>query len=268
MAISALSVKITLPLIGIAAMGIGLTAFLNLGKFEQTFLQLESSRIGFIVHDMRANLDTGLALGLPLKSLENAQEVIDFARRKDPAILSIHIRDDAGAVIFHTGQTLSQPLATPTSAEHEHAHAGGEWHAIESDALVVGTHLSGILGAPAGELDLRYSRVAHDAAVNAVAKMLTLAAIGGIAVTALIALFGVHFFLARISQSLLRIEQTLHAVSLDQTVSRKNTHPSNTPPLTLTDTLVQTAEAVMSDIRQAQHCANEMIASSAQKPSP
>ena len=66
-----------MPIAIISAMAIGLTAFLNIGKFDRTLNDLEKSRLQMIVGDIKANLATGLNLGLPLKSLENAQALIE-----------------------------------------------------------------------------------------------------------------------------------------------------------------------------------------------
>ena len=78
-----------MPIAIISAMAIGLTAFLNIGKFDRTLNDLEKSRLQMIVGDIKANLATGLNLGLPLKSLENAQALID-ADRKSTRLNSSH----------------------------------------------------------------------------------------------------------------------------------------------------------------------------------
>jgi hypothetical protein len=193
----------------ISALAIGLTAFLNLGKFERTFSELESSRVRFAVSDLRANLETGLSLGLPLKSLANAQAMIEFETQKDPDIISISVYDETGATVFHTGQALGSETVPESWRLAANAKNDRNWQLTESGSLVVGTALSSIIGSQAGGLALRYSRRAHDGMVDSVANTLKLASIVAVGAAASIAIFGINLLLARTNRKLKRIESFL-----------------------------------------------------------
>lgn len=213
MMISGLSIRITAPIVLISALAIGLTAFLNFGKFERTFSDLERSRLQFLIGDLRANIETGLNLGLALKGLANAQAAIDFEARKDPGILSISLYDETGLVVFHTGQALGSSAIPAAWKLASSARTGRNWQATEADAFVVGTGLSSVVGLDAGGVALRYSRQAHGKVVDSVSRELGLAAAAGIGITAVIAIFGISVLVVRNNRKLSRIEQALRQLS-------------------------------------------------------
>jgi hypothetical protein len=246
MAISGLSIKITIPIVLISAMAIGLTAFLNHGKFERTFTELESSRIQFVVNDIRANLETGLGMGLPLNGLANAQAVIDFEARKDPSILSISVYDETGAVVFHTGRSMGGTTVPKSWKPITNAKSERDWQITEPDAFVVGTGLSGILGAQTGGLALRYSRQAHDGVVDSVAHALKLASIVGIVCTALIAILGIHLLVARTHRRLQGIEYSLAPAAMEgaEISARKATSEA----VVLVAGVINSSRAAMQDL--------------------
>lgn len=212
--LSTLGVKITIPVIFIAVLAILLTAFLNHGKFVRTTTELESTRIRFVVNDIKANLETGLGLGLSLKSLANAQEVIDFEARKDTSILAIVIYDETGAVVFHSGRSLGTTIPTTwrQSANERHEH---NWLIADDDALVVGANLTSAIGTAAGGVALRYSRQVHNDVVDSVARSLKLASAAVIALTVLAALVGVNVLVRQTDSKLKRIEELLDPEKLD-----------------------------------------------------
>lgn len=206
--LSALGIKITVPIIFIAVLTIGLTAFLNQGKFERTLTELESARVRYVVNDIKANLETGLGLGLALKGLANAQDVIDFEARKEASILSILIYDETGSVVFHAGQDLGTAIPKtwqPAALEP----SGRNWQFAEADALVIGTGLSSAIGTLAGGIALRYSRSAHEEVTHAVAWSLRFAAAAAMVITSLIAFFGIHLLVTRTERRLKRMEDLL-----------------------------------------------------------
>lgn len=210
--LSALGIKIAVPIICIAVLTIGLTAFLNQGKFDRTITELESARIRFVVNDIKANLETGLGLGLPLKGLANTQGVIDLEARKDASILSIIIYDETGSVVFHAGRDLGAAIPKtwqPAALEP----SGRNWQFAEGDALVIGAGLSSAIGTPAGGIALRYSRSAHNEVTHAVAWSLKLASAAVIAITSLIAFFGIHILITRTQRQLKRMEDLLDSAS-------------------------------------------------------
>lgn len=248
MAISGLGLKITAPIVLISALAIALTAFLNLGKFQKTFTELEQSRLRFVVNDLRANLETGLALGLPLKGLANAQAVIDFEAKKDPAILSITVYDETGAVVFHTGQPLKETNVPKTwgwdTQEKRH------WQLNEPGALVIGTALSSIIGAQSGGLALRYSRHAYDGVVQSVSGSLVMASFLAVCITALTAIFGINLLVTRTKEKMRHIENALEQTATGEQTGEnpRHIHPGNR----LIDGVILSSQQAMHDLTLSQ----------------
>jgi hypothetical protein len=249
MAISGLGLKITTPIVLISGLAIALTAFLNLGKFQRTFTELEQSRLQFVVNDLRTNLETGLALGLPIKSLANAQAVIEFEAKKDPAILSISVYDETGTVVFHTGQTLVTATVPTTWKPAANGKGERHWQLNEPGALVVGTALSGIIGAQSGGLALRYSRQSYDNVVRSVSNALTFASILGVCTTALIAIFGINLLVGRTKNKLSRIENALDRAAQTPGTADKQTDPEMR---TLVNNVIISSQKAMQDLTASQ----------------
>ncbi len=212
---SRLSIKITLPIALISALAIGLTAFLNIGKFERSLTELESSRLQFVLGDLKSNLETGLDLGLALDGLGNAQAVIDAGRLQDGSILSIHVYDDAGKGIFHSGDATDS-LEIPSSWKRVlQAQEGRGWYLAEGNTLVVGVPLTSNIKPNAGSIVLRYSRSVHDATLASLGKELLIASLLAIAVTAILVFFGINLLVAKTNRRLTRIVQTLERSLID-----------------------------------------------------
>ncbi|MFZ6648521.1 hypothetical protein ACO0LO_22555 [Undibacterium sp. TJN25] len=215
MKFSQLSVKITVPIALISALAIGLTAFLNLGKFERSLTELESSRLQFVLGDLKSNLETGLDLGLALNSLDNAQAVIDATRKQDASILSINIYDDAGAGVFETGPDTGSPEIPPSWKRAMQSQPGHSWYLAEAGMLIVGVPLASNIKQDAGHIVMRYSRSAHDATVASLTRELVLASLAAIAVTAGLVLLGINLLVAKTNRRLAHIAQTLERSLMD-----------------------------------------------------
>ncbi len=252
--ISGLSVKITIPIVLISSLALGLTAFLNLGKFDRTLTELESSRTRFVVSDIHANLETGLGLGLPLKGLANAQEVIDFEARKDPSILSISIYDETGTVVFHTGQALGSATVPKSWNSPMHGKGTKHWQVSEGDEHVIGASLTSVIGAPVGGLALRYSQRAHNTIVGSVASALMQSSIIGIVATALIAVFGINFLVARTGKKLQRFEKMLESAAPETAVPT-----ADADAMVLVSGVVNSSRAAMQELSAAQQSLNNAL---------
>ena len=189
MMINGLSLKITLPIVLISVLALGLTSFLNLGKFERGFDEIERSRIDFVLADVRGNLETGIDLGLALKDLANAQAIIDFQAGADADIISISLFDADGKVVFHTGTPLAE---LPPAWQNQGKDRGQpSWRLLEAGTLIVGTRLTSAIGTDAGGVLLQYSRRHRDAVIRTVARELLLASGLAVLLTAVLALLAI-----------------------------------------------------------------------------
>ena len=197
---SRLSLKITTPIAIISAMAIGLTAYLNISKFDRTLNDLEKSRLQMVVGDIKANLETGLSLGLPLKSLDNAHALIDAQAKQDPNILDILVHDENGVVLFQnetqrTFSTIPQAWRLAATGQGERAwFLKEEGTKTEEPALVVTATLSGGISQDLGGVAIRYSMAAHQNTLREVQEKLVLASLANIFVTALLCYLGIKLF--------------------------------------------------------------------------
>ncbi|MES2049160.1 MAG: MFS transporter [Pseudomonadota bacterium] len=205
---SRLSIKFTSSIALISALAIGLTAFLNSGKFDRTLNDLERSRLQIVVGDIKANLETGLSFGLPLKSLENAQTVIDTQAKQDPNILDILVHDENGVVLFHSG-TKKMSSTIPQAWQMAEKAAGEKpWFLKEENAetketaLVVASTLVNGISQDLGGVAIRYSMAAHQKTVLAVQEKLTLASLTTIFITVLLSYLGISILTRKHDQEL------------------------------------------------------------------
>ncbi len=202
MQIAGPSLGINAPIILIAVMAISLTTFLHNGKFAANYDDLENARIALVVDDLKATLETGLDLGLPLEGLGNAQAAINFEAGADRAIISISLYDEAGNVVFHTGRALSVQSIPP----HWKLQGQSVWRIHDGDTLIVGNSLSTAGGAHAGDMILRYSRQGRDAAIDTFMASLRMASAVVIVLTALIAFATVSAIMRQTNRSITHID--------------------------------------------------------------
>ena len=202
MQIAGPSLGINAPIILIAVMAISLTTFLHNGKFSATYDELENSRIALVVNDLKATLETGLDLGLPLEGLGNAQAAINFEAGADRDIVSISLYDEAGDVIFHTGRALN----TQTISHYWKSQSQADWRVREADVLIVGNTLLTAGGTNAGGMILRYSRQGRDAVIDAFASSLRIASASIISLTAVIAFASVGAIMQRTNLRMAHID--------------------------------------------------------------
>lgn len=199
---SRLSIKLTSSIALISAMAIGLTAFLNIGKFDRTLNDLEKSRLQIVVGDIKANLETGLSFGLPLKSLENAQALIASQAKQDANILDILVHDENGAILFHSDP---KPMSSAIPQSWKSAAKAGGWFLEEEATLVAANKLTGGISQDLGGVAIRYSMVAHQDTVREVQEKLILASLLTIAMTVLLSYLGISVFTRKNRQQLGRV---------------------------------------------------------------
>jgi hypothetical protein len=188
MTIARLSLRLSAPIVLVCALGIGLTVFLNVGKFDRTLAEVEESRLRFSLNELRTTLETGLDLGLPVTGLGNAQLALDRELSTDRDIVSVSVIDPAGTVVFNSGSAPASFAALSTIAHND-------WLLREEGSVTVGTKLTNNLGVASGAVVLRYATRARSRMVGAVsAKLSTMAAITVLLATLVLA-GGIHLIL-------------------------------------------------------------------------
>lgn len=186
-----LSGRVVATTAAICLFAVALTAGLNFYKFQSTLEELLRSRFAFLLRDMRNTLETGIDLGLPLRGLDNAQELIRDQAARDPDILSIEIFDAQGTVLYSTDTSFVGDLVASSWLDHWRRATQDIWGLREPDANTLAITLEDNLGQVAGAIALRSSRRLENEILYGMA--LRLATISGAIVllaTATGALFG------------------------------------------------------------------------------
>ncbi|MCP3671337.1 MAG: hypothetical protein GY814_13065 [Gammaproteobacteria bacterium] len=195
-----LNLKIVTPVILIAAIATGLSAFLNYGKFQRTFTDLESSRFTFALNNIRNAMESGLDLGLALENLTN----------KDPQIMLIVIFDDEGKIVHLTGNSKIKKV--PQAWAHEMTLTPGKvWRANEPETLVLGMPLVNNFGQIIGGVALRCDWSEQIALLKEMATNLIFGAALITAFTAFITLIMVSFLVQRTQKALVKLGRDLDA---------------------------------------------------------
>ncbi len=210
MKISDLSLQITLPVLVIVTLAIAFNGYLSYAKFEKHLVQVEMSRMKYVVDDIKGNLETGLRLGLPVKAITNAQEVITFALRKDSAILSMEVLDYAGQGIFKVGQGGGLQAA-PANWRSTVITKQKYLEKLTPHSFLLIAPLLGITEDFSGALVVHYARDAHDATMRDIFR--ALAPINAIAIllSILIGVVGIHFLVKGALRRIDGVERALDA---------------------------------------------------------
>ncbi|MBB4264746.1 hypothetical protein [Roseospira visakhapatnamensis] len=226
-----LTARIALTIIVVFLFAMGLTALLNLHKFDQLLTQVLRDRLAFTVEDLRSNLETRLNLGLPLDTMRHVQDTLEQRRLDDPNILSIEVFDPDGLVLFGTDRSFIGDLISPRwldafrsqATEANGTPGGGDGAAggrrtflvHDHDALVVGTPIVSNLGDNAGGIAIRYARAAIDRTVAATRRELMIQAAVVSAAVGFVIVLGVFAVMADIRRRLARIEDQAKALAAD-----------------------------------------------------
>ncbi len=248
MKFSDLSLKITLPVLSIAIFAIAFNGYLNYAKFEKHLIQVELSRMRFSVDDIRANLEIGLRLGLQIKAVANAQEIITFAAKKDSSIISIDVLSHEGDPLFSTGRErtlLSAPKNWHTSVIKKLKTI----EIITPDSFLIIAPLQGITEDFSGAMAIRYSREMHDKTMHEVFKALAPTNFVVIILSILIGIFGVHWLVSKALKKIGDIER-----SLELTETENSAMPAIGQAGEIIQPTISAARRAIQEIRDAEKC--------------
>jgi hypothetical protein len=204
--------KVSLALVSILLFILLMTGFFAYYKFESVYSQLVQSRYSFVVFTIRKRIEDSLALGIPIRQLRQAQDILEREKARDPQILAIELYDASGLVLFDTdrgavGSRMSEALVDAIKAGGTQAFG-----AVDEDNLIVGLPVVNGFGKVEGGIALRYPTVYVERGLSGLLLELAkrigieLAVFSVVAVACLYALFG------QVSRKLSSMEKTLGAV--------------------------------------------------------
>lgn len=172
----------------IVALTLALIGMLNFFRFEQTLRATTEARLGFIAKDLKANIQTGLDLGLDLSSMSNVQSIIDREAVTDARILGIDVFDDQAQVLFSTEQSATGAQIPGAWRAAIGSDDDAVWQASDHAQMVVGTRLTSNFGADVGGVALRYSRASFEEQLQRMLDLLVRLGISTLIITALLSL--------------------------------------------------------------------------------
>ena len=198
-AVVTLIVGLTLALIGM----------LNFFRFEQTLRATTEARLGFVAKDLKANIQTGLDLGLDLSSMSNVQNIIEREAATDPRILGIDVFDDQAQVLFSTEDSAVEWQIPEGWRAAIGSDDDAVWQASDREQMVVGTRLTSNFGSDVGGVALRYSRASFEEQLQRMLDLLVRLGISTLIITALMSLAVSWLVLGATARRLARVRSAV-----------------------------------------------------------
>jgi hypothetical protein len=206
-----LSLRIVLPVVAIASSAVAFNGYLSYAKFEKHLSQLELSRMRFSVDDIKNNLETGLRLGLPIRALSNAQEIVTSSAQKERDVLSIEVIDHEGKPAFRGG-SLVPDKAYPRGWQSTVLRRQRPMETMTADAFLLLIPLVGMTEDSSGALLVRYSREVHDRTMQGVLRGLLPLNITAIALSVIVGMVGVFMLMRSALRRIRGVEEYVGAV--------------------------------------------------------
>lgn len=170
----------------------GLVNYIQFGKYERTYSDIFQSRFGVVNREVVNSLERGLALGLPLRDLEqNIQTLVSRYRQRDPDIVAIHVTDERGQLIVKDGDALAD-----TRADRQ--------------------QVIGNAGDTVGEVAVYYRVTALHQALNQTWRQLMLAGVLSVTLGVILSMGLMRWLLGGVLDDLDRLSQNLDAVARGQ----------------------------------------------------
>jgi len=190
--------RIGLSVAFVAALSVGLSAYLNHGKFLRTYATLELDRITFIVDDIRTSVENGLDLGLSLGGMPRVQPLLSRAYSMDEDIQAVLVFDPQGKVMISAGKA---PLPTEVPPDWAARREANWTIPMGADLTVIGASLSNGIRQSAGGVAVIHSHSLRDRILTRLAVSLSIAALIAAAAAAALAEIGNSLLMRRIGRS-------------------------------------------------------------------
>lgn len=151
-----LSRKVSVALLGILMSTMLVTGLFGYYKFADVMSAMVNSRYSFVIFTIKQKIEDRLALGLPLRSLRQVQELVELEKTRDEQILGIQIFDTNREVLFDTDRGTIGSRVPPAWLEPLAAQGAQPFALNDDDIAMVGLPLINTLGKTEGAVVLRY----------------------------------------------------------------------------------------------------------------
>lgn len=185
---------VTLTLLVSLAFVLILATALNYSKFLSTYNGLSDRRIAMVTEWTRDSIQVVLNLGLELKGVAAAGNILQAAMNRDPHIGSIALFDTASKrIVFSSNpDQVGKPAAPEWLDAQQHA-TGSFWKLANSDPVIVGIRLDSSVLDNVGGVVLAYSLADTDNKITAMRNELIASALSIFALFTLLAVAGALF---------------------------------------------------------------------------
>jgi hypothetical protein len=158
-------------------LGIVLSALLIHGALDRLRVRAVEANTDFVLTELREAMEASASLGLALRDVPVAQDLIERARFNSPDILAVEVFEVSGISLFNTDRgSIGEPV-TGDWLEAIRLRDGRRWRLEQLGALVVGDEIRNDFGEPVGYVAITLS----DAAGNAMdAEVLTALTLRGV----------------------------------------------------------------------------------------
>ncbi len=164
-----------------------LIVFLALSTFQ--FSRVHSSLVGerlvVLADRTAAPFEAAARLGLPVADVRNAAGLLERARQTDDRISAIFVFDKSGDIVHQT--TGAAERGPAVAAIRDDFTGVRDWHGATPEGFVAGVNFANLSGQAAGGVAVLYPRGGSTTRVWAMAAELSLAALGILCLSALIA---------------------------------------------------------------------------------
>ena len=204
--------KVSAALVSILLFTLLLAAFFAYYKFESVYSSLVQSRYSFVAFTIKKRVEDSLNLGLALRQIRQAQDVLEREKMRDSQIMGIEVYDSRGEVLFDTDRGAIGSRLPANLVDALKGNASQPFGALDEDALIVGLPLVNNLGKIEGGVVLRYPAVYIEHGLGGLLLQLAKGVALQLAVFAVIAVVGLYLLFGRVGRKLSAMQNTLDAV--------------------------------------------------------
>jgi predicted MFS family arabinose efflux permease len=147
--------RIALAIVLLVCSALLLSGLLNFAKFEKTLNTLADGHYAFLLGDVEDSVEAEVAIGVPLSSLHNIQDLIERERRMEPAVTAIQVADNFGRILYSTTpEAVGKPAPTSWPLD---AKPNAVWRATTDDGVTLGEPIVNAFDGIVGTLAVTYS---------------------------------------------------------------------------------------------------------------
>jgi len=138
-------------------LGVVLSALLIYGALDRLRVRAVEANTDFVLTELREAMEASASLGLALRDVPIAQDLIERARINSPGILAVEIFDSTGLSHYNTDRgSIGEPV-TGDWLEAIRLRDERRWRLEQLGALVVGDEIRNDFGEPVGYVAITLS---------------------------------------------------------------------------------------------------------------